>query len=150
MPTAIPCCTIRATATYSFPVTGISRIGSTCSTNFASAHLVFAGVPERFPGIRWVLGHLGGAIHYVAERLDRGFHAFKECRGHITRPPSEHLKRFDDDTVNFNPDALKLAFAFAGADRILAGSDYPHQIGSIPMRLSSHAAQLLGMEEILP
>jgi len=26
---------------------------------------------------------------------------------------------------------------FAGADRLLAGSDYPHQIGSIPRMLES-------------
>lgn len=28
---------------------------------------------------------------------------------------------------------LRLAIGFAGADRLLAGSDYPHQIGSIPL-----------------
>jgi predicted TIM-barrel fold metal-dependent hydrolase len=28
--------------------------------------------------------------------------------------------------------ALELAVNFAGASQILAGSDYPHQIGSIP------------------
>lgn len=27
--------------------------------------------------------------------------------------------------------------AFAGADHLLAGSDYPHQIGSIPSMLTS-------------
>ncbi len=58
-------------------------------------------------------------------------------RSTSTRPPSEHLKRFYYDTVNFDPNALKLAIAFAGADHILAGSDYPHQIGSIPKMLSS-------------
>ena len=34
--------------------------------------LMFSGVAERFPRIRWVLGHLGGAIPYLAERLDQG------------------------------------------------------------------------------
>ncbi len=47
------------------------------------------------------------------------------------------MKEFYYDTVNFNPGALKLAIAFAGADHILAGSDYPHQIGSIPKMLES-------------
>jgi len=32
---------------------------------------------------------------------------------------------------------LRLAIEFAGADHILAGSDYPHQIGSIPRMLES-------------
>ncbi len=112
-------------------------VGFLMDTTLAAAHLVFAGVTERFPRVNWVLGHLGGAIPYLAERLDRGFYAFSECRQHITRPPSEHLKRFYLDTVNFDANALKLAIAFAGADRVMAGSDYPHQIGSIPRMLSS-------------
>jgi aminocarboxymuconate-semialdehyde decarboxylase len=112
-------------------------VGFLMDTTLAAAHLVFAGVPARFPRIRWVLGHLGGAIPYLAERLDRGFHAFGECRQHIDRPPSEYLKRFYYDTVNFDPQALTLAIAFAGADHIMAGSDYPHQIGSLTSMLQS-------------
>ena len=101
-------------------------------TTLAAAKLVFSGVPERFPNIKWVLGHLGGAIPYLAERLDRGYEAFSECRANIPRPPSAYLKQFYYDTVNFDPTAMRLAIDFAGADHILAGSDYPHQIGSIP------------------
>jgi aminocarboxymuconate-semialdehyde decarboxylase len=112
-------------------------VGFPWDTTLAAAKLVFAGVVERHPRIRWVLGHLGGAIPYIAERLDRGYRAFKECRAHITRPPSEYLKTFYLDTVNFDAGALTLAIAFAGADHLLAGSDYPHQIGSIPSMLAS-------------
>jgi aminocarboxymuconate-semialdehyde decarboxylase len=101
-------------------------------TTLAAAKIVFSGIPERFPKIRWALGHLGGAIPYLAERLDRGFEAFSECRANIPRPPSDYLRQFYYDTVNFNPGAIKLAIDFAGVDHILAGSDYPHQIGSIP------------------
>ena len=106
-------------------------VGFLFDTTLAAAHLVFAGVPERFPNIRWVLGHLGGAIPYLAERLDRGYEAFPECRNAIPKPPSTYLKRFYYDTVNFDPGALRLAIEFAGASQILAGSDYPHLIGSI-------------------
>ena len=74
---------------------------------------------------------------YIAERFDRGYEAFAECRKNIDRPPSEYLKQFYYDTVNFDPNALRLAIQFAGVDHILAGSDYPHQIGSIPKMLSS-------------
>jgi aminocarboxymuconate-semialdehyde decarboxylase len=117
-------------------------------TTLAAAHLVFAGVVERFPRIRWVLSHLGGTIPYLAERLDRGFHAFRECRSRIATPPSEYLKRhFWYDTVNFDPAALDLAIRFAGVDRLLAGSDYPHQIGSIPMMLESLRALTISETE---
>ena len=110
-------------------------VGFLMDTTLAAAHLVFSGVAERFPRITWVLGHLGGAIPYLAERLDRGYEAFAECRANISRPPSEFLKTWHYDTVNFDRHALELAIKFAGVDRILAGSDYPHQIGSIPSML---------------
>jgi aminocarboxymuconate-semialdehyde decarboxylase len=113
-------------------------VGFLFETTLAAAHLVFRGVVERFPRIRWVLSHLGGAIPYLAERLDRGFRAFADCRAHISRPPSEYLKQhFYYDTVNFDMRALKLAIDFAGADHILAGSDYPHQIGSMELMQAS-------------
>jgi aminocarboxymuconate-semialdehyde decarboxylase len=112
-------------------------VGFLMDTTLAAAKIVFSGVPERFPRIRWALCHLGGAIPYIAERMDRGFHAFSECRAHIPRPPSDYLKQFYYDTVNFDPRAIQLAISFAGVEHILAGSDYPHQIGSIPRMLET-------------
>jgi aminocarboxymuconate-semialdehyde decarboxylase len=112
-------------------------VGFLFDTTLAAASLVFSGVAERFPRIQWVLCHLGGAIPYLAERLDRGFHAFRECRANISRPPSDYLRRFHYDAVNFDAHAIGLAIAFAGADHILAGSDYPHQVGSVPRMLET-------------
>ncbi len=112
-------------------------VGFPMDTTLAAASLVFSGVAERFPRIKWVLGHLGGAIPYIAERLDRGYRAFPECRANITRPPSSFLREWYYDTVNFDPKALRLAIEFAGAEHILAGSDYPHRIGSIPSMIAA-------------
>jgi aminocarboxymuconate-semialdehyde decarboxylase len=112
-------------------------VGFLFDTTLAAAHLTFAGVPERYPNIKWVLTHMGGALPYLAERCDRGYEAFADCRQHISRPPTEYFKQFYYDTVNFNPDAIEFAIKFAGADHIMAGSDYPHQVGSIPKMLSS-------------
>jgi aminocarboxymuconate-semialdehyde decarboxylase len=107
-------------------------------TTLAASKLVFSGVVRRYPRIRWVLGHLGGTIPFLAERLDRGYRAFKECRAHIDEPPTAYLKRhFWYDTVNFSQNALMCAIGFAGVDRILAASDYPHMIGSIPLMLEA-------------
>jgi aminocarboxymuconate-semialdehyde decarboxylase len=114
-------------------------LGFTFDTTLAAAKLVFSGVVERTPKVTWVLCHLGGTVPYLAERMDRGWRAFSECRAHIDRPPSEYLKRMYYDTVNFDVGALGLAVSFAGADHLLAGSDYPHQIGSIEQMKSSLA-----------
>jgi aminocarboxymuconate-semialdehyde decarboxylase len=122
-------------------------VGFLMDTTLAAASLVFSGVAERFPNIKWVLSHLGGAIPYLAERLDRGYEAFADCRQHISRPPSSYLKKFYFDTVNFDPRALELAVSFAGASQILAGSDYPHQIGSIPKMQESLQAMCISDDD---
>ena len=122
-------------------------VGFTFDTTLAAAKLVFSGVVERFPGIRWALAHLGGAIPYLAERLDRGYFAFKECRENISKPPSEYLKNFYYDSVNFDVKALQLAVDFAGVDHILAGSDYPHQIGSLKQMVESIESLDISEEE---
>lgn len=112
-------------------------VGFIFDTTLAAAGLVFSGVVERFPAIRWVLGHLGGAIPFLAERLDRGYFAFPDCRTKIAKPPTEYLRKFYFDSVNFDVNALKLAIDFAGIDHVLAGSDYPHQIGSLQRMMES-------------
>ena len=121
-------------------------VGFLMDTTLAAAKLVFSGVVDRHPRIRWVLTHMGGATPYLAERFDRGYRAFAECRQNISKPPTEYLKDFYYDTVNFNPEAVKFAISFAGVDRILAGSDYPHQIGSIPLMLETIGK--LGLDEV--
>jgi len=106
-------------------------------TTLAAGSMVFSGVLDKFPDIRWVLAHLGGAVPYLAERFDRGYEAYAQCRENINRPPSEYLKKFYFDTVNFDVRALQFAIDFAGPGQLLAGSDYPHQIGSLDKMASS-------------
>lgn len=112
-------------------------VGFLADTTLAAASLVFSGVVEKFPNIKWVLAHLGGAVPYLAERFDRGYEAFKQCRENITNYPSAYLRNFYYDTVNFDVNALQFAIDFAGAEHLVAGSDYPHQIGSLQSMLAS-------------
>lgn len=122
-------------------------VGFLMDTTLAAAHLVFAGIPERFPNIRWVLCHTGGAVPFLAERFDRGYEAFRRCRENLTKLPSEYLQDFYYDTVNFDPACLQLAVDFAGADHVLAGSDYPHMIGSLDKMKNAIAAMGLPAED---
>ena len=116
-------------------------VGFLMDTTLAAAGLVYSGTLERYPGITWVLAHLGGAVPYMAERFDRGFEAYPACRARCSVLPSEQLKQCYYDTVNFDPACLRLALEFAGPDRIVAGSDYPHQIGSLE-RMKDSVARL--------
>jgi aminocarboxymuconate-semialdehyde decarboxylase len=106
-------------------------IGFPFDTTLAVARLCYAGVFRELPNIRWILGHLGGAVPYLMERMDNGWRDFAECRVNIDELPSVYLKRLYYDTVSFSAPSLRLARELVGADHLVMGSDYPHLLGSI-------------------
>ena len=112
-------------------------VGFMFDTTLAVARMCFDGMLREFPDIRWIVGHLGGAVPYLMERMDNGWRDFPECRANIDDLPSTYLKRFYYDTVNFNPHMLKMVREMIGADRMVLGSDYPHLLGSIERAVSS-------------
>lgn len=122
-------------------------MGFQFDTTAAVARLVFAGVLERLPRLKLVVGHLGGTLPFMAERIGRGYEAYPECREHISRPPADYFRRLYIDTVNFDPAALRLGLDFAGPDRIVFGSDYPHQVGSVDRALDAVAGMPIGDDE---
>ncbi|HEY6041973.1 MAG TPA: amidohydrolase family protein [Anaerolineae bacterium] len=109
-------------------------VGFLVDTTLCATLLMFEGVMEKFPDLKFVLSHLGGTIPYIAERIDRGYAAYPEVRKNIPHPPSFYFKRnCHYDTVAFEPNALQYAINFAGPEHILLGSDYPHQIGDMAL-----------------
>jgi len=112
-------------------------VGFMFDTTLAVARMCYDGMLRDFPDIRWIVGHLGGAVPYLMERLDNGWRDFPECRAKIDELPSSYLKRLYYDTVNFNPHMLKMVREMIGADRMVLGSDYPHLLGSIERAVSS-------------
>lgn len=112
-------------------------VGFPFDTTLAVARLCYAGVFKQLPRIRWILGHLGGAVPYLFERLDNGWRDFAECRANIDELPSVYLRRLYYDTVSFSAPSLRLAIAQVGADHLVMGSDYPHLLGSIERSVSS-------------
>jgi len=112
-------------------------IGFPFDTSLAVARMCFHGMFRDFPDIRWVIGHLGGAIPYLMERLDNGYRDFAECRARIDALPSSYLKRLYYDTVSFSGPALRMVRDLVGTDHMVMGSDYPHMLGSIDRAVSS-------------
>jgi len=112
-------------------------IGFPFDTTLAVARLCYAGVFRELPNIRWILGHLGGAVPYLMERMDNGYRDFAECRVNIDELPSVYLKRLYYDTVSFSAPSLRLAHQVVGADHLVMGSDYPHLLGSIDRAVTS-------------
>jgi aminocarboxymuconate-semialdehyde decarboxylase len=112
-------------------------VGFPFDTTLAVARMCFDGMLAELPDIRWIIGHLGGAIPFLMERLDSGYRDFAECKAKIDQPPSAYLKKLYYDTVTFSPHNLRMARDLVGVDHMVMGSDYPHLLGSIERSVSS-------------
>jgi len=122
-------------------------IGFPFDTSLAVARMCYDGMFEEFPGIRWIIGHLGGAVPYLMERMDNGFRDFADCRAKIDKLPSYYLKQLYYDTVSFSPHTLTMVRNMVGADHMVMGSDYPHLLGSIDRAVTSIESLEISTEE---
>ncbi len=112
-------------------------IGFPYDTTLAVARMCYDGLFKDFPDIKWIIGHIGGAIPYLMERMDSGYRDFAECRVKIDQLPSVYLKRLYYDTVTFNSYNLNHVRDLVGTDHMVMGSDFPHLLGSIDKAVSS-------------
>jgi aminocarboxymuconate-semialdehyde decarboxylase len=102
-----------------------NTVGNPLETTITAAELALSGVLDDHPRLRVLLAHGGGAILALRGRLahEQTFH-----------PPERDvlaaLRRFLFDTVVHDADVLRAVVDFAGADRVLCGSDYPFDMGA--------------------
>jgi aminocarboxymuconate-semialdehyde decarboxylase len=115
----------------------LPMIGFEMDICVAVVRLVMGGVMDKFPNLKFIVSHLGGAIPYLAERIQNCYEAYPDCQENISGPARDYLKRFYYDTVSFFEPALMCAYAFVGAGRLVLGSDYPHVIGDIKEAITS-------------
>jgi aminocarboxymuconate-semialdehyde decarboxylase len=113
-----------------------SSVGRPFDSCLALARLIVRGVFEEFPNLKFVASHLGGGICEIIGRMDYAY----ELRDnplilgpygpplHITRKPSEYLRRIYLDTVAYHAPAVECAIKTIGVDRMIFGTDSPQLI----------------------
>ena len=109
----------------------IASVGFMFDTSLAVSRMIFDGFLDRYPSLKIIAAHGGGALPYIAGRLDICFDNMPACREKISERPSNYLKRIYYDSVVFQQESLELAIKIGGEDRVLYGSDYPHNIGDM-------------------
>lgn len=97
-------------------------------TALAGAALLSAGIPVRFPRLRILLCHGGGALPWILPRLDRVWALGGTLGGAFPERPGEMARRFYYDSVLYDERSLRFLADSVGLDRILVGSDYPFVI----------------------
>jgi aminocarboxymuconate-semialdehyde decarboxylase len=109
-----------------------SVFGWPYETTVAMARLVFSGVLEKYPELKFITHHAGAMVPYLAQRIV-GAYDFDESRVKVKfmrslrQPPIEYFRMFYNDTALYgNTPALMCAHAFFGAERLLFGTDMPY------------------------
>ena len=107
-----------------------NTIGNPLETTITAAHMALAGVLESYPRLKVLLAHGGGALLALRGRLSHGHAVQPQARADLRESPLHSLRRFYFDTVVHDASVLRHLVDFAGADRVLLGSDYPFDMGS--------------------
>ncbi|PZG31356.1 amidohydrolase [Spongiactinospora gelatinilytica] len=102
-------------------------VDNPAQTTSVAGAMALTGVFDRFAGLRLCVVHGGGFLPYQAGRFD----AIGRARpgGERGRPPSAALRRLYYDSLTHSPGSLSFLAGFAGADRVLLGSDFPFPTG---------------------
>jgi aminocarboxymuconate-semialdehyde decarboxylase len=124
-----------------------NSVGNPLETTIAAAHLAAAGVLERFPGLRIVLAHGGGALPALRGRLRRAFEIRPEARSRCRSGPEHSLRAFFFDSLTHDTAVLADLVAWAGPDRVLLGSDRPFDMGAADPAAGVRALALPEIDE---
>jgi predicted TIM-barrel fold metal-dependent hydrolase len=100
-------------------------LGFVFETTIAIARLILAGVFDRHPGLKVLVAHAGGALPYLAARLDRCVEEEETVRARLARRPSDYLTALYFDAIAFQAPSLQCLIDCAGSGAVMFGSDHP-------------------------
>jgi len=104
-------------------------LGNPYETAVAASHLMFGGVLERHPGIRFCLAHGGGCLAAVAGRLQQGADTRRPGLPQAMPAPLALLRGFHADCITHDVQMLEQAARLFGDEHLLFGSDWPFPMG---------------------
>jgi 6-methylsalicylate decarboxylase len=111
-------------------------VGAPIEDTISVMHLITNGVPMRYPNIKIINSHLGGALPMLVQRADDQYHWEAPD---TPEPPSVSARRMWYDTVGHgHVPALRCAIDSFGADRLVLGTDFPYENGDTFVRAVDH------------
>lgn len=106
-------------------------IGIPLDSTIAAARLIFGGVLERYPDLRFGFCHGGGFTPYQIGRLEHGWNVRREPRSHITeKGPRHYFARFYFDSLTHDTLSLEFLGRRMGWDHVVLGSDHPFDMAA--------------------
>ena len=111
-------------------------VGAPIEDTIAVAHLIVHGIPSRYPRLRIINSHLGGAIPMLLQRMDNQYSW--ETPGAPEKPSIAARRMWYDSVSHAHAPALRAAVESLGADRIVLGTDFPYQYGQLFQKAVDH------------
>ena len=98
----------------------------TFDTTLGIGSVLMSGVLDRFPGLKLVLSHGGGAYPYLAGRFDIMHQRMdRTAQGDVAaEQPSAYATQMTYDSIVHAPKALRFLIDVAGLDNVVLGTDY--------------------------
>jgi aminocarboxymuconate-semialdehyde decarboxylase len=107
-------------------------VGAPAEDTISVMQLITHGIPARYPDIKIINSHLGGALPMLLQRADD---QYSWEAPDTPEPPSVAARRMWYDTVGHgHVPALRCAIDSLGADRLLVGTDFPYENGDVFVR----------------
>jgi len=104
-------------------------LGFTFATTIEVAKMAVTGVLQRHPGLKLLLAHGGGAIPFLAGRIDACLSHDEELSAEQRAlAPRAALRGLIYDAITYSAEALRLVVDFAGPDKVVFGTDHPFSI----------------------
>lgn len=106
--------------------------GFAVDTSCHFLRIVFAGVFDAYPRLRFILGHLGEGLPFAMHRLNDHTLEAARRRG-LSRTPIEYLREnmLVTTSGNWYTPAFQCAMSALGADKILFAADWPYEANSV-------------------
>ena len=107
-------------------------VGMPAETTRAMCSLIFGGVMEKLPEVRFNFAHAGGSFFATIARIKHGF----DCRPDLVAidnpiDPRTYLGKFWVDCITHDAATLQFIMDLQGEDKITLGSDYPFPLGDL-------------------
>jgi predicted TIM-barrel fold metal-dependent hydrolase len=115
-------------------------------TSRAVTNLLFTGALERYPSIRYILSHAGGAIPYLALRLALSENLPGWPHENAPKGVLHYLKKLYYDTALSTSEQVFAALReFVPTSQVLFGSDYP----MVPEKVATLETKMIEQSKVL-
>jgi aminocarboxymuconate-semialdehyde decarboxylase len=107
-------------------------VGMPAETSRAICSIIFGGILENYPNLKFTFAHGGGAFPYTIGRIDHGYNMRPDlCAIDNKTLPSSYIKHFYVDSLVHDIKAMSFLLEKMGPEQIALGSDYPFPLGEL-------------------